>query len=213
MRNEDVHTLQQNISSRNRRFRLRVSSDLWMTTFAPNNCCFCTVASALWSVFSCYDFLVSWHHVLQIGLQYFANTHTSVCVNAKLFVGEALQVVSGGKSPACHLPALLWIQVPALHFARKAPGKVYVYEFTYASKFGLELFNTSLWMGAVHASELGFVFGAPLFHPQGDVTEADKNVSKNMMALWTNFAKSRFVPAVCSVSSWRNKHTSGLERL
>jgi para-nitrobenzyl esterase len=61
-----------------------------------------------------------------------------------------------------------------------APG-VYLYEFTRAPLRGF--------MGAFHAAELPYVFGTlGLFELPGLVTQADRDLSENVMGYWTRFA-------------------------
>ena len=62
---------------------------------------------------------------------------------------------------------------------------VYIYEFAHRPK------NASIfpeWMGVVHGENVAFPFGIALWFPRYDA--ADKNVSKFIMATYTNFAKT-----------------------
>ena len=70
----------------------------------------------------------------------------------------------------------------------------YVYEFTHAPKH----LKNPLW-GVTHALDIDFVFGKafyPANHTGGtafiaaNFTEADRNVSRNMMKMWAGFAKN-----------------------
>lgn len=65
-----------------------------------------------------------------------------------------------------------------------------MYEFTYTSPFATKFVRSSLWMGAVHAIEIPFVFGTPLHEPDGVVSDEDKDVARKVMTLWTNFART-----------------------
>ncbi|CAG2116510.1 unnamed protein product [Medioppia subpectinata] len=44
-------------------------------------------------------------------------------------------------------------------------------------------------MGVTHGSELDFVFGLPLIDSQKTDTEVDKQFSRDVMKMWTDFAK------------------------
>jgi carboxylesterase type B len=46
-------------------------------------------------------------------------------------------------------------------------------------------------MGIYHGAELEFVFGLPFLDPESS-SEIDRNLSKNVMSLWTNFAKTGY---------------------
>ena len=88
-------------------------------------------------------------------------------------------------------------KVPIIEFTNawiKTNKTAYVYQFSHAAKF----LKVPRW-GVAHASELSFVFGSPYYppkHPGGigiftsNFTEADRNVSRNMMELWAGFAKT-----------------------
>jgi carboxylesterase type B len=68
---------------------------------------------------------------------------------------------------------------------------VYFYEWTHRRN------DTSLyacgpeWMGVCHGADLEFVFGVPFLRP--DIrSDIDRNFSKLVMKLWTNFAKTGY---------------------
>ncbi len=80
----------------------------------------------------------------------------------------------------------------AKQFAENSPkGKVYFYELTYVrNNSKLYRFDTER-MGIYHGAELEFVFGLPFLDPESS-SEIDRNLSKNVMSLWTNFAKTGY---------------------
>ncbi|CAG2119201.1 unnamed protein product, partial [Medioppia subpectinata] len=43
--------------------------------------------------------------------------------------------------------------------------------------------------GVTHGDELQFVFGLPFLYPQKTDTEVDKQFSRDVMKMWTDFAK------------------------
>ncbi len=71
---------------------------------------------------------------------------------------------------------------------------VYLYTFNHHS-----IFTDPLWWGAHHQVELNFIFGSPYSGFNVDqaslqnYTEDDRRVSKLMMTLWTNFAKTGYI--------------------
>ncbi|KAK7100334.1 neuroligin-4, X-linked-like [Littorina saxatilis] len=70
----------------------------------------------------------------------------------------------------------------------------YLYQFSYRASHD----PSPSWAGAMHSSELPFVFGAPFMRDRFsdqynhfNWTSEDSDVSGNMMTLWTSFAKDR----------------------
>ncbi len=80
----------------------------------------------------------------------------------------------------------------AKQFAQYSPkGKVYFYELTY-QRNNSKLFGCDTeWMGVCHAADLEFVWGLPFLKPESS-SEVDRNFSKKVMSLWTNFAKTGY---------------------
>lgn len=75
-----------------------------------------------------------------------------------------------------------WFLEPArqlIHGAVNSGNKVYQYEFTKANEARPAF-------GAIHASEIVYVFG----NLRKNASDADRELSKNMMAYWTQFAKT-----------------------
>ncbi|CAG2107546.1 unnamed protein product [Medioppia subpectinata] len=85
----------------------------------------------------------------------------------------------------------LMITCPTHQFAvnygqQSAESNVYFYELTYhrtPSKPGPDMF------GVTHGDEIQFVFGLPFLYPQKTDTEVDKQFSRDVMKMWTDFAK------------------------
>ncbi|CAG2121416.1 unnamed protein product, partial [Medioppia subpectinata] len=85
----------------------------------------------------------------------------------------------------------LMITCPTHQFAvnygqQSAESNVYFYELTYhrtPTKPGPDMF------GVTHGEEVPFVFGLPLIYPQKTDTEIDKQFSRDVMKMWTDFAK------------------------
>lgn len=77
----------------------------------------------------------------------------------------------------------------AVHkFARyyaEAGNSVYMYHFDQRAGNN----PWAEWMGVMHGDEIMFLFGQPL-HPELGYSEGDKEVSRKMMRLWANFAKT-----------------------
>jgi len=45
------------------------------------------------------------------------------------------------------------------------------------------------WMGVLHGDEIFFVFGEPFKH-RDNFTDSDRELSRQMITYWTNFAKT-----------------------
>ncbi len=80
----------------------------------------------------------------------------------------------------------------AKQFAEYSPKeKVHFYELTYVRN-NSKLFGCDTeWMGVCHGADLEFVFGLPFLKPESS-SEVDRNFSKKVMSLWTNFAKTGY---------------------
>ncbi|XP_005094077.1 cocaine esterase [Aplysia californica] len=79
--------------------------------------------------------------------------------------------------------------IEANEFSRRAPEKShYLYEFNYRPSYSMY----PKWMSATHSDEIGYVFGVQqLVWIYGILpTKDDFSVSKQIMDLWTNFAKT-----------------------
>ena len=61
----------------------------------------------------------------------------------------------------------------------------------YAYKFAQRTTNNPWgeWMGVLHGDEVAFVFGRPL-NASNNFSQREKHLSKKMMTLWANFAKT-----------------------
>jgi carboxylesterase type B len=80
----------------------------------------------------------------------------------------------------------------AKQFAQNSPKqKVFFYELTYARNNSKDYHCDTESMGICHGAELEFVFGIPLLEPESS-SELDRNFSKKVMSLWTNFAKTGY---------------------
>ncbi|XP_027725445.1 bile salt-activated lipase [Vombatus ursinus] len=73
----------------------------------------------------------------------------------------------------------------AQHFANAKSGRTYGYMFSHPSRMPLY----PDWVGADHADDIQYIFGKPFVTPLGYRAQ-DRTVSKNMIAYWTNFAKT-----------------------
>nr|XP_021529780.1 LOW QUALITY PROTEIN: bile salt-activated lipase [Aotus nancymaae] len=73
----------------------------------------------------------------------------------------------------------------AQHRANAKSAKTYTYLFSHPSRMP----TYPKWVGADHADDLQYVFGKPFATPLG-YRPQDRTVSKNMIAYWTNFAKT-----------------------
>ncbi|XP_017373056.2 bile salt-activated lipase [Cebus imitator] len=73
----------------------------------------------------------------------------------------------------------------AQHRANAKSAKTYTYLFSHPSRMP----TYPKWVGADHADDIQYVFGKPFATPLG-YRPQDRTVSKNMIAYWTNFAKT-----------------------
>jgi carboxylesterase type B len=88
------------------------------------------------------------------------------------------------------------ITCPTYFFAKKfvensPKEKVFFYELTYARNDSKDYRCDTKLMGICHGAELEFVFGLPFLDPESS-SEVDRNFSKKVMSLWTNFAKTGY---------------------
>ena len=72
-------------------------------------------------------------------------------------------------------------------FARYAEtfNNVYLYYFDHRTSTNA----WPKWAGVLHGDEIAFVFGEPLNNTHG-YTEAEKELSRDMMTYWANFART-----------------------
>jgi len=88
---------------------------------------------------------------------------------------------------------------PVVDFAHRyaeTGNNVYMYHFAQQSTVSA----WPRWSGAMHADEIAFLFGQPLNVSYG-YTEAEINLSKQMMAYWSNFAKTGN-PSLTAEHTW-----------
>ena len=77
----------------------------------------------------------------------------------------------------------------AKHFAQKSnKNNVYFYELTYQSQITRTYFCDEMTMGICHFSDVEFVFGTPILY-MNLYMKKDIDFSKDVMKMWTNFAK------------------------
>ncbi|KAK7896593.1 hypothetical protein WMY93_021918 [Mugilogobius chulae] len=76
-----------------------------------------------------------------------------------------------------------------LHKANAKTGRTYSYLFSEPNRMGGLITPYPSWMGADHADDLQYVFGKPFTTPLG-YWPRHRDVSKYMIAYWTNFAKT-----------------------
>ncbi|XP_067867943.1 carboxyl ester lipase, tandem duplicate 2 [Heterodontus francisci] len=70
-----------------------------------------------------------------------------------------------------------------LHYQHAQGAQTFSYLFSYPSRAPIY----PRWMGADHADDLQYVFGKPFATPLG-YRPRDRDISRNMIAYWTNFA-------------------------
>lgn len=71
-----------------------------------------------------------------------------------------------------YLDHYLFSQVYAYHFDQRAANNMW-----------------GEWMGVMHGDEITFAFGQPL-RPELGFSDGDQRLSRRMMTLWANFAKT-----------------------
>ncbi|CAG2101307.1 unnamed protein product [Medioppia subpectinata] len=91
----------------------------------------------------------------------------------------------------------VWINCPAYLYAKqygtKSPdSRVYYYEQTYQSKSMVNVGCVESTMGICHMADLPFVFGVPVMDGR-NFTAIDITFSKQVMQMWTNFAKTGYL--------------------
>ena len=84
------------------------------------------------------------------------------------------------------LPTLLEQEI--IKESPKATADAYIYQFRYQASYS----HRQNWTAVEHTAEIAFVFGqAVTTHWSHDTTTAtDDAVAENMMAMWSNFAKT-----------------------
>ena len=98
---------------------------------------------------------------------------------------------------------------PTVHFANLLSQHnvtpIYFYRFNFRS-----VFTRPTWWGCYHGLELDLVFGSPFTQYNIAIdnftlhTQFDKALSRTVMELWTNFAKTGYVSKLQTV--WKNSH-------
>ncbi|KAM8744036.1 bile salt-activated lipase-like [Acanthopagrus schlegelii] len=76
-----------------------------------------------------------------------------------------------------------------LHASNAGTGRTYSYLFSEPNRMGGLARPYPSWMGADHADDLQYVFGKPFSSPLG-YWPRHRDVSRYMIAYWTNFAKT-----------------------
>jgi len=88
---------------------------------------------------------------------------------------------------------------PLNRFARRfASVGLPVYAYYFTERFGSNPWPD--WMGVLHGDEIFFVFGEPIKF-RHNFTDAERSLSRQMIAYWTNFAKTGSVstPISCTL--------------
>ena len=76
----------------------------------------------------------------------------------------------------------------------KKESPTYVYQLEIAPRrFVIDYPPIPSWMGIYHAADLNYVFGVTLLMDENDTTAAEVTFSKDLMTLWSNFAKTGYV--------------------
>ena len=85
-------------------------------------------------------------------------------------------------------------KAPAIQSANafaKKESPTYLYQLKKAPKsFGIGFSPTPSWMGIFHGADIVYTFGFPLLMPKNFTTATEINFNKEIMTLWTNFAKT-----------------------
>ena len=85
-------------------------------------------------------------------------------------------------------------KAPAIQSANafvKKESPTYLYQLEKAPKrFGIGYPPTPSWMGIFHGADIVYTFGFPLLMPENFTTAAEINFNKEIMTMWTNFAKT-----------------------
>ncbi|XP_003743019.1 acetylcholinesterase-1 [Galendromus occidentalis] len=90
---------------------------------------------------------------------------------------------------------------PTKYFAEEAAAQnltVHYYEFDFRSSFG----TWPDWVGTTHGEEIPFVFGHPLSGLEANATAEDKEMSREMIKIWTDFAKTGLTPVKLRGTPW-----------
>ena len=85
-------------------------------------------------------------------------------------------------------------KAPAIQSANafvKKESSTYFYQLEFAAKRPSPSFPpVPSWMGIYHGADLIYTFGFPLIMHENFTTAAEITLSKDMMTLWSNFAKT-----------------------
>ena len=85
-------------------------------------------------------------------------------------------------------------KAPAIQSANafvKRESPTYLYQLEIAPKrFSGSLLPIPSWWGIFHGADLAYTFGFSLLMPRNFTTAAEITFSKDMMTMWTNFAKT-----------------------
>jgi len=85
-------------------------------------------------------------------------------------------------------------KAPAIQSANafvKKESPTYLYQLEIAPKrFSRSLLPIPSWWGIFHGADIVYTFGFPLSMPRNFTTAAEISFTKDMMTLWTNFAKT-----------------------
>ena len=85
-------------------------------------------------------------------------------------------------------------KAPAIKSAKafvKEQSPTYFYQLEIAPKVNPAIpFPTPPWLGVYHRADVFFTFGDPLVMAENHKTAAEVTLSKDIMTLWSNFAKT-----------------------
>ena len=71
----------------------------------------------------------------------------------------------------------------------KKQAPTYLYQLETAPRFFLN-FSIPAWIGIYHGADLAYTFGAPLLMHENYTTHGEIKLSKGIMTMWSNFAKT-----------------------
>ena len=77
-----------------------------------------------------------------------------------------------------------------MHLQRKNLQHTYINLKKHPRGFGKSFPTIPSWMGIFHGADIVYTFGFPLLLPENFTTAADINFNKEIMTMWTNFAKT-----------------------
>ncbi|XP_067938897.1 carboxylesterase 1C-like [Watersipora subatra] len=128
--------------------------------------------------------------VVNTFIDFYMNTPEALASDKRSIEDRRVEVysrVSGDVS--LKIPNVQHLQV---HRAANLEGVAYAYEFIHKrSNNPTPWYEGPDWLryGADHTDEMPYVFGEPLITNDQSFTPEEKNLSKNMMRMWANFAK------------------------